>query len=69
MDSDAESTKTGRAFEGAKALEYYLVALQLVLRKQVEWLVKHEGLDTEIEVRAPPVSLTWQADRDIEGAD
>ncbi|KAK6428012.1 hypothetical protein LTR95_015850 [Oleoguttula sp. CCFEE 5521] len=49
VDSDAESTKTGRAFEGSKAVEYYLVALQVVLRRQVKWLVDEGKVSGEIE--------------------
>ncbi|KAK6438231.1 hypothetical protein LTR95_005575 [Oleoguttula sp. CCFEE 5521] len=49
VDSDAESTKTGRTFEGSKAVEYYLIALQVVLRKQVKWLVDEGKVSREIE--------------------
>nr|OQO24931.1 hypothetical protein B0A51_10626 [Rachicladosporium sp. CCFEE 5018] len=49
VDSDVESTKTGRTFEGSKAVEYYLIALQVVLRKQVKWLVDEGKVSVEIE--------------------
>ncbi|OQN97884.1 hypothetical protein B0A48_16195 [Cryoendolithus antarcticus] len=49
VDSDAESMKTGRTFEGSKAVEYYLIALQVVLRKQVQWLVDEAKVSGEIE--------------------
>ncbi|KAI7187927.1 hypothetical protein KC363_g5728 [Hortaea werneckii] len=49
-DSDAEST-TSRAsgFSGPKALEHYLLCLQLILRKQLRWLVDVQKLPSDLE--------------------
>ncbi|KAI6803900.1 hypothetical protein KC332_g14677 [Hortaea werneckii] len=49
-DSDAEST-TSRAsgFSGPKALEHYLLCLQLILRKQLRWLVDVQKLPSGLE--------------------
>ncbi|KAF2722953.1 hypothetical protein K431DRAFT_265547 [Polychaeton citri CBS 116435] len=48
-ESDAESTISRGAFEGPKAFEHYLLCLQLVLRKQLKWLVDVQGLPPELE--------------------
>ncbi|KAK5138580.1 hypothetical protein LTR08_000168 [Meristemomyces frigidus] len=50
-ESDGESVATSRAsgFSGLKAFEHYLLCVQLVLRKQVKWLVENRGLPQELE--------------------
>lgn len=52
-ESDAElsARSRSRGFTGSQALEHYLLALQLVLRKQLTWLVRVAGLPEELEVR------------------
>ncbi|OQN98084.1 hypothetical protein B0A48_15916 [Cryoendolithus antarcticus] len=49
VDSNVESTNIGRTLEGSKLVEYYLMALQVVLRKQVKWLVDEGKVSVEIE--------------------
>lgn len=51
-DSDAElsARSRSRGFTGSQAFEHYLLALQLVLRKQVAWLIRVVGLPEELEV-------------------
>lgn len=39
------------SFSGTHALEHYLLCLQLVLRKQVRWLIDVQKLPEELEVR------------------
>ena len=61
-DSDAESTRgRSRGFTGSQALEQYLLALQLILRKQVSWLITVANFPTDLEVRSsssfPPCLL------------
>ena len=38
-------------FEGKEAFELYLISYQLILRKQIWWLVHEKGLPSELEVR------------------
>ncbi|TKA83914.1 hypothetical protein B0A55_00196 [Friedmanniomyces simplex] len=49
-DSEAEST-TSRAsgLSGPRAFEHYLLCLQLVLRKQLRWLIETKKLPEELE--------------------
>ncbi|KAK5175574.1 uncharacterized protein LTR77_000713 [Saxophila tyrrhenica] len=52
-DSDAESSRTrgtSAGFTGAEALEHYLLCVQLVLRKQLRWLIDAQKLPEELEV-------------------
>jgi RNA polymerase I-specific transcription initiation factor RRN7 len=52
-DSDAESTRSrSRGFTGSQAVEHYLLALQLILRKQVSWLTTVAKLPAALEVRS-----------------
>jgi RNA polymerase I-specific transcription initiation factor RRN7 len=52
-DSDAESTRSrSRGFTGSQAVEHYLLALQLILRKQVSWLITVAKLPAALEVRS-----------------
>ncbi|KAK4506028.1 hypothetical protein PRZ48_003993 [Zasmidium cellare] len=50
-DSDAESVATSKAtgFSGARAFEHYLLCIQLVLRKQLRWLIDVQKLPPELE--------------------
>ncbi|CAK4033932.1 RNA polymerase I-specific transcription initiation factor rrn7 [Lecanosticta acicola] len=49
-DSDAESqTSRVSGFRGPKAFEHYLLCAQLVLRKQLRWLIDVQGLPEELE--------------------
>ncbi|KAK4955931.1 hypothetical protein LTR10_006870 [Elasticomyces elasticus] len=49
-DSDAESTTSkASGFSGARAFEHYLLCLQLVLRKQLRWLIETKKLPEELE--------------------
>ncbi|KAM0709362.1 hypothetical protein Q7P35_003400 [Cladosporium inversicolor] len=49
-DSDAESTRSrSRGFTGSQAVENYLLALQLILRKQVSWLITVAKLPAALE--------------------
>ncbi|KAM0712485.1 hypothetical protein Q7P37_011581 [Cladosporium fusiforme] len=61
-DSDAESSARSRSrgFTGSQALEHYLVALQLILRKQVSWLITVAKLPPELEVHPFPMSSASQ---------
>lgn len=47
------------AFTGADALEQYLLCLQLVLRKQLRWLIDAQRLPEELEVRIRHVQLLY----------
>ncbi|KYG42542.1 hypothetical protein M433DRAFT_176638 [Acidomyces richmondensis BFW] len=49
--SDAESIATSRAsgYSGPRAIEHYLLCLQLVLRKQLRWLIEVQNLPEELE--------------------
>ncbi|KXT08766.1 hypothetical protein AC579_4931 [Pseudocercospora musae] len=50
VDSDAESTTTKvTGFSGPKAFEHYLLCVQLVLRKQLRWLIDVQKLPEELE--------------------
>ncbi|KAK5689108.1 hypothetical protein LTR17_026511 [Elasticomyces elasticus] len=50
-DSDAESTTSkASGFSGARAFEHYLLCLQLVLRKQLRWLIETRKLPEELEI-------------------
>lgn len=50
VDSDAESTASRvSGFSGPKAFEHYLLCLQLVLRKQLRWLIDVQHLPEELE--------------------
>ncbi|EME86107.1 uncharacterized protein MYCFIDRAFT_131200 [Pseudocercospora fijiensis CIRAD86] len=50
LDSDAESTTTKvTGFSGPKAFEHYLLCVQLVLRKQLRWLIDVQKLPEELE--------------------
>ena len=49
LDSPANYLLTD--FEGKEAFELYLVSYQLILRKQIWWLVHDRGLPSELEVR------------------
>ncbi|KAK4544621.1 hypothetical protein LTR36_004193 [Oleoguttula mirabilis] len=49
-DSDAESIASkASGFSGPRAFEHYLLCLQLVLRKQLRWLIEVQGLPEELE--------------------
>lgn len=54
--SDGDSTVSG--FSGTRALEHYLLCLQLVLRKQCRWLIEVQLLPAEIEVRLNHATVT-----------
>lgn len=47
--SEAEAAARPKYFSGREATELYLQCFQLVLRKQVWWLVTDEGYPTEVE--------------------
>lgn len=51
VESDAESAATTRVsgFTGTKAFEHYVLCLQLVLRKQLRWLIDVQGFPEELE--------------------
>ncbi|KXT04514.1 hypothetical protein AC578_8631 [Pseudocercospora eumusae] len=50
VESDAESTTTKiTGFSGPKAFEHYLLCVQLVLRKQLRWLIDVQKLPEELE--------------------
>ncbi|KAK3703865.1 hypothetical protein LTR37_014188 [Vermiconidia calcicola] len=50
-DSDAESTTTkASTFSGADAFEHHLLCIQLVLRKQLRWLIDVQKLPQELEM-------------------
>lgn len=38
------------AYSGAQAFEHYLLCVQLVLRKQLHWLIEVQKLPEELEV-------------------
>ncbi|KAI5368155.1 Putative transcription initiation factor Rrn7, Zinc-finger [Septoria linicola] len=49
-DSDAESGVTRvSGFTGTKAFEHYLLCIQLILRKQLRWLIDIQKLPEELE--------------------
>ncbi|KAK5121594.1 hypothetical protein LTR85_004766 [Meristemomyces frigidus] len=49
-DSDAESVASkASGFSGPRAFEHYLLCLQLVLRKQLRWLIDVQKLPEELE--------------------
>ncbi|EME47752.1 hypothetical protein DOTSEDRAFT_69632 [Dothistroma septosporum NZE10] len=50
-ESDAESvTSKATGFSGARAYEHYLLCVQLVLRKQLRWLIDVQELPQELEI-------------------
>ena len=49
--TDSAFVDTASGFSGLKAFEHYLLCVQLVLRKQVKWMVEERGLPQELEVR------------------
>jgi hypothetical protein len=49
-------------FEGKRAFELYLVSYQLILRKQLWWLMKERGLPAELEVGVFELSHTVRFD-------
>ncbi|WPG97290.1 Hypothetical protein R9X50_00006400 [Acrodontium crateriforme] len=78
-DSDADSSVSRvSGFSGTRALEHYLLCLQLVLRKQCRWLIDVQLLPAEIETlirdlwafrlqSLQPGSLTYDSDTETDG--
>lgn len=56
---------TASSFSGADAFEHYLLCLQLVLRKQLRWLIDVQQLPEELEVSDTMECLLRKTDKCI----
>lgn len=51
--SRSRSGRIEKVLRGRKGFELYVQCLQILLQKQVWWLVKHKGFPDELEVLPP----------------
>ncbi|KAF2456106.1 hypothetical protein BDY21DRAFT_364845 [Lineolata rhizophorae] len=49
---DRDATQVNIHFKGREAFELYLQCYQLILRKQIWWLIQNKGMPTELETTA-----------------
>ena len=59
-DDELSARSRSRGFTGSQALEHYLLALQLVLWKQLAWLIQVAKLPEELEARTNDCSVDMQ---------